>query len=167
MNPGAFKKVLIEDSSSGKRFIEEVLSSVDIESSNGASGIVKGDKLSLDMLCIFDKFGFGGYIEAFLDKAPINMPYIAWKSFEGFLLEEHFKDTAGYGYFNSEANAESQLHEHCSLYSKTSWSVSMCNTCKELCRCYTKDIIRHSRYSWILSDGKSMLLRAAEKGKGS
>ena len=167
MNPGTFKKVLIEDSSSGKKFVEEVLSNVDIKSSNGAPGIVKEDNLSSDILCIFDEFGFGGYIEAFLDKAPINMPYVAWKSFEGFLLEEHFKDTAGYNHFNAEVNAESQLHNHCQSYSKTSWSIAKCNTCKELCKCYPKDIIKHSRYNWILSDKKSPLLRAAEKGKGN
>lgn len=167
MNPGTFKKVLIEDSSSGKKFIEEVLPKVDIKSSNGAPGIVKEDSLSSDVLCIFDEFGFGGYIEAFLDKAHINMPYIAWKSFEGFLLEEHFKDTAGYDYFNAEVNAESQLHYHCQLYSKTSWSTTKCNTCKELCKCYPKDIVKHSRCNWILSDRKSLLFRAAEKGKGN
>jgi hypothetical protein len=166
MNPGKFNKVLIEDSSSGKRFIKDALSSVIVESSNGASSIVKGTKLSSDLLCIFDEFGFGGYIESFLDKAPIDMPYIAWKSFEGFLIEEHFKGTAGYNYFNAEVNAERQLHEYCQLYSKASWSASRCNSCKELCRCYPKDIIKHSKYGWILNDKKSPLLRAAEKGKG-
>ena len=166
MNPGKFNKVLIEDSSSGKRFIKDALSSVIVEYSNGASSIVKGTKLSSDLLCVFDEFGFGGYIEAFLDKAPENMPYIAWKSFEGFLLEEHFRDTAGYGYFNAEDNATSQIHNHCQSYSKATWTAAKCNTCEKSCKCYPKDIIKHSKYGWILSEKKSPLLRAAEKGRG-
>ena len=166
MNPGKFNKVLIEDSSSGKRFVKDALSSVIVESSNGASSIVKGTKLSSDLLCIFDEFGFGGYIEAFIDKAPANMPYIAWKSFECFLLEEHFKDTAGYDYFNAEDNAESQIHNHCQSYSKATWTATKCNTCEKPCKCYPKDIIKHSKYGWILNNNKSPLLRAAEKGKG-
>ena len=94
------------------------------------------------------------------------MPYIAWKSFEGFLLEEHFNDTAGYCYFNAEDNAESQIHNHCQSYSKSTWTATKCNTCEKPCKCYPMDIIKHSKYGWILNDKKSPLLRAAEKGKG-
>lgn len=166
MNTGTFKSVLVEDSSSGKRFMERVFPSMDVKSSHGAPGIVKEDNLSSDVLCVFDEFGFGGYIEAFLDKAPENMPYIAWKSFEGFLLEELFRDTAGYGYFNAEDNATSQIHNHCQSYSKATWTAAKCNTCEKSCKCYPKDIIKHSKYGWILSEKKSPLLRAAEKGRG-
>lgn len=34
------------------------------------------------------------------------------------------------------------------------------------CKCYPKDIVKHSKYGWILNDKKSPLLRAAEKGRG-
>lgn len=63
-------------------------------------------------------------------------------------------------------DAESQIRNHCQSYSKSTRTAARCNTCEKPCKCYPKDIIKHSKYGWILNDKKSPLLRAAEKGRG-
>lgn len=118
--------------------------------------MVKKDALKSNRLCIFDELGFGGYIEEFLDRAPKDMPYVAWKSLEGFLLEELFSETVSYKFFNVEDNAEKTLNSLCNSYAKSTWTAEVhCLRCPKLCKCKPYILVQHSQYNWILDNKQS------------
>lgn len=159
---GKFSRVVVEDSNSGLEFIKNSVNRNAV-SSYGASGIINDLKDHCDTLYFFDAVGFGGYIEEFMDTSKGSIPYVAWPSFEGFLLTEKFNYDIDYNSFNIEESIVNQLRVYNRSYSKkTGCCDSSCVECIESCKDTSKRIMAKSKYAWTMrNDGLDLLLNAS------
>lgn len=149
-NEAPYTKVLTEDSKSGNIFIRDALK-MNVGTTNSASGMIKKNAMQHDQLCVFDSLGFGGYIEDFLRQSRGIVPYVAWPSFEGFLLKYLFKDEVPYDAFNAEVAAVEKLKKYIPGYAKSvGCCSSACIKCSNDCKNEARDIIANSEYAWIL-----------------
>lgn len=159
---GTFSRVVVEDSNSGLEFIRN---SVDKNAvtSDGAPGIIKDLRNNSDTLYFFDAVGFGGYIEEFMSISKGSTRYVAWPSFEGFLLTEKFNCDIDYSKFNTEEEIVKQLRMYNRNYSKrTGCCDTSCVKCIELCKDTAKRIMTKSKYSWAMDSGLGLLLSASK-----
>lgn len=160
---GTFSRVVVEDSNSGLEFIRNSVNKSAV-TSNGASGIITDLRNNRDTLYFFDSVGFGGYIEEFMSVSKGSTPYVAWPSFEGFLLTEKFNRDIDYNKFNIEEGIVSQLRMYNRNYSKrTGCCDSSCVKCIESCKDTAKRIMSKSKYSWTMHNSGLDLLLSASK----
>lgn len=136
--------IVTEDSMSGYKFMSQVHNTVTM---CGASKYKQF--LDSNNLLVLDSLGFGAYICEFMDKArDYNQPYIMWKSFECFILEEVFNMTCQTDAFNAEEAYTVLLNKVTNgHYSKhTGCCGDACNHCDNSCKHYDAAKILFNKY---------------------
>ena len=142
INIGKFKTLITEDSMSGYHFFSKCFSNC--RSSYGNSGVIKN--LSQEEIVLFDSLGFGGYLTDLLDEVKKNpkLLYVAYRSFEAFLLEEIFNMDIDDKVLNPEVKSFNKLKERVPEYSKSCINISRLLNKSEL------RILKNSSLSFLL-----------------
>ena len=141
---GAFDTVLVEDSESGYKFFNNIFKST--ITSNGNSNIEQMTREIYKPIVIFDAVGFGGYVNSFLELANYNnIPYIGYKSFEGFILETLFNYTDTPIAFNIEDALLNELKRRVPSYNKNlGCTQDACSKCHNSCKHSSKQLLLES-----------------------
>lgn len=136
--------IVTEDSMSGYNFMSQIHHTVSMQGAAKYKHFINSDNL-----LVLDSLGFGAYVSEFLDKArAYNQPYIMWKSFECFLLEEVFNMTCQADAFNLEDAYTVLLNEVTNgHYSKhVGCCGTACNSCNNTCKHYDAAKVLFKKY---------------------
>lgn len=136
--------IVTEDAISGYSFMSQIHHTISMQGASKYKHFINSDNL-----LVLDSIGFGAYVCEFMDKArDYNQPYIMWKSFECFILEEVFNMTCQIDAFNTEAAYTALLNKVTNgHYSKhVGCCGTACNSCNNTCKYYDVAKILFKKY---------------------